>query len=266
MLHSVVPAGIAAALLWLTACGGTADTLTPSDGGGGNSPQREDAAPVDCGGSEYDPTALAAAPPASSLPDGPAGAVDDAGSPAFDPSQDWRVVAQSDDRVDLVRELEERIDHGGGDVRTHESRTLQRITGATNVPDGTWLLTSAGPCTQRLVTDGDVGEADLTLARAPSPDTTTLDLLVHERTCASGSSAEGRIELIELQETADQVRLRIGVRPLDGDQDCQGNPPTPFTVELTEPLGEREVVDASVVPARPLTIDDGAAEGEPEGR
>jgi hypothetical protein len=120
-------------------------------------------------GSVYDPTDLADAPPASSLPDGPAGAIDDGGAPAFDPSQDWKVVYQSDDRVDLVRELDEPFDNGGGDIRTHESRTLERITGASNVPDGTWLLVSRGPCTQRLVTDDDLGEADLTLADTPSP-------------------------------------------------------------------------------------------------
>ena len=76
---------------------------------------------------------------------------------------------QSDDRVDLVRELDEPFDNGGGDVRTHESRTLERVTGASNVPDGTWMLMSRGPCTQRLVTDDDLGEADLTLANTPSP-------------------------------------------------------------------------------------------------
>jgi hypothetical protein len=242
--HRIVPAGIVGALL-LTGCGSTSI----------DAPQVADAVTVNCGGSVYDPSELAAAPPASSLPEGPAGAVDDAGAPAFDPSLDWKVVHQSDDRVDLVRELDEPFDNGGGDVRTHESRILERITGAPNVPDGTWLLMSAGPCTQRLVTDDDLGEADLTLAETPAPGDTSIDLFVHERACASGQSAEGRIELVELNKTTGQVQLRVGVRPLDGGQDCQGNPPTPFTVDLGEPLSDREIVDASVVPPLPLTID-----------
>jgi hypothetical protein len=211
---------------------------------------------VNCGGSVYDPTELADAPRASSLPDGPAGAVDDVGEPAFDPSQDWRVLHQSGDRVDLVRELDEPFDNGAGDVRTHEARTLERITGAPNVPDGTWLLTSAGPCTQRLVTDDQLGDADLTLAHHPSPGDTSVDLLVQERACASGQSAEGRIELVELTESTDQVHVRIGVRPRDGAQECPGNPPTPFTIDLAEPLGDREIVDASVVPPRPVAVHD----------
>jgi hypothetical protein len=181
-----------------------------------------DAATVNCGGSVYDPTELSDAPPASSLPDGPAGAVDDVGAPAFDASPDWKVVYQSDDRVDLVRELDEPFDNGGGDIRIHESRTLERVTGAPNVPDGTWMLMSRG--------------------------------LVHERECASGHSAEGRIELVELNETTEQVQLRVGVRPRDGDQNCPGNPPTPFTIDLGGPLGDREIIDASVVPPRPVTV------------
>jgi hypothetical protein len=123
------------------------------------------------------------------------------------------------------------------------------------VPDGTWLLTSDSPCTQRLVTDDDLGEADLTLADTPAPGDTSVDLLVHERACASGQSADGRIQLVELNEATEQVQLRIGVRPPEGDgQSCQGNPPTPFTVELSEPLGEREITDATVVPPRPVKV------------
>jgi hypothetical protein len=204
----------------------------------------------------YDAAALAEAPPASSLPKGPTEAVDDAGAPAFDLAQDWNVVHQDANRVDLVRELEEPLDNGGGDVRTHESRTLERITGASNVPEGTWLLTSAGPCVQRLVGDDGLGAADVTLADTPAQDETALDLLVREQNCASGRNADGRIEVVELEETAEQVRLRVGVERLGGDQSCQGNPATPLTVELADPLGDREVVDSSVVPARPVAVGD----------
>lgn len=246
MFHRVVKAGIAVVLL-VTGCGSTSVTV-------GSDAPGADAATVNCGGSVYDPSELVDAPSVSSLPDGPAGAVDDVGAPAFDPSQDWKVVRQSDERIDLVRELEEPFDNGDGDVRTHESRSLERITGASNVADGTWLLTSASPCTQRLVTGDHLGEADLTLAHATAPGDTSIDLLVHERACASGQSAEGRIELVELTETAEQIQLRIGVRPRDGDLECPGNPPTPFTIDLGERLGDREIVDASVVPPRPVTL------------
>lgn len=223
-------------------------------GSGPRSPGR-DTLQVDCGGSVFDFDWLTDAPLIESLADGPASAVDDAGAPAFDPTQDWRVVNQTDERVDLVRELDEPIDNGAGDVRTHESRTLAHITGASNVPEGTWLLVQAGPCAPRVVMDTDLEPADLVLAAEPAADATSIDLLVHERACASGQSAEGRIEVVDLDETGDQVRLRIGVRPRDGDQDCQGNPATPFTIELSEALGAREIVDASILPPRTVTTE-----------
>jgi hypothetical protein len=248
----VVPAGITVALL-LTGCGSNTTTVRID---GGDVPRATDAATVKCGGSVYDSAELADAPPSSSLPDGPAGAVDDVGAPAFDPSLDWKVVHQSEDRVHLVRELDEPFDNGGGDVRTHESRTLERVTGASTVPDGTWMLMGRGPCAQRLVIDDDLVDTDVTLAGTPSPRDMSIDLLVHERECASGHSAEGRIELVELHETTEQVQLRIRVRPRDGDQTCQGSPPTPFTIDLREPLRDREIVDASVVPPRPVTVVD----------
>jgi hypothetical protein len=249
----------------IAGCGGTDAPPLGGEGSGNDGTRGGDGDPqagastgglVHCGASTYDPAAFADAPPASSLPEGPASAVDDLGDPAFNPADDWRVVLVTDDRAELLRELDESLDLGEGDVRTHQLIVVERITGATNVPDGTWLLTASGPCTQRVELGGGLGEADLTFASMPSPDAHTLEVLVHERACASGQTAEGRVELVTLDETTDEVGLVIGVRGLDGAQTCPSNPPTPFTVELSEPLGDREVVDASVVPARPLTVGD----------
>lgn len=77
-----------------------------------------------------------------------------------------------------------------------------------------------------------------------------------ERDCSGGTTAEGRTELLELDEDGDEVRLEVGVRPVSGDATCQGNPWTPFSVDLADPLGDREVVD--IGPERPtaVTVDD----------
>ena len=42
-----------------------------------------------------------------------------------------------------------------------------------------------------------------------------------------------------------------GVRPVGGSRDCQGSPPTPATVDLAEPLGQRTVLDGGTEPAAP---------------
>lgn len=73
------------------------------------------------------------------------------------------------------------------------------------------------------------------------PTVMTVPILVHETSCASGRSAEGRIEVVTTYR-ADEVELEVGVRPLGGDVNCPGNPTTPYTVELDEPLGDRSIV------------------------
>jgi hypothetical protein len=77
---------------------------------------------------------------------------------------------------------------------------------------------------------GDVGAADITLARTLSADATTLDLLVRERACASGRSAVGRAALLGLEETEAHVRLRLGVELLEGDQSWPDDPARPCSL------------------------------------
>lgn len=247
----------ATAVLLLSGCAGgsVAGDGAAAVGGG----------PADCAGTRFDPSALAQAPDASTLPPGPAGAVDDMGDPAFDPADGWKVVYLDDARADLIRELDTPEQVDPGDVRTHAVIRVERIRGATNVPDGTWMLSLAGTCTPRVVTGdaGRLGEADLTLPSEPDPTAAVLDLLVWERACASGRPADGRVVLVSLEETDDQVRVHVGVRPVEGDATCPGNPPTPFSVPLEQPLGDRQVVDVSVVPARPVPVDDGREEPNP---
>lgn len=38
--------------------------------------------------------------------------------------------------------------------------------------------------------------------------------------------------------------IELGVERLTGDQTCPGNPEREFTLELEEPIGDRDLVDA----------------------
>jgi hypothetical protein len=78
---------------------------------------------------------------------------------------------------------------------------------------------------------------------APTAASTELHILVEEGACASGRSALGRMSAPLIHATAEAVTITIGVRPLAGPQDCQGNPGTPIVVRLVEPLGNRTLVD-----------------------
>ena len=72
------------------------------------------------------------------------------------------------------------------------------------------------------------------------PTDRVIPIIVNERSCASGQSAEGRI-VVGISSAPDEVHLEVEVRPRGGDQNCQGNPDTPHDVQLRESLGEREV-------------------------
>ncbi|WP_456785723.1 hypothetical protein [Cellulomonas sp. P5_C5] len=119
-----------------------------------------------------------------------------------------------------------------------------------DAPDGpAWRLSAFGSCALTISYPGS-GSAMLTLdpAAPPSPGSTEVALLVTEAACNSGQDADGRIEVVELRETASAVEVALAVTPRGGAHDCPSNPPTPFTIELDEPLGDRLLLDASTVP------------------
>ena len=76
------------------------------------------------------------------------------------------------------------------------------------------------------------------------PGSTSIPILVVEQGCSSGANAEGRI-VADVIESNDQVRIDVAVKPLEGAQTCEGIPPTLYTVELDEPLGDRQIVGTS---------------------
>src|SRR5918994_3501451 len=101
------------ALLAVTVACTDGDDGNVEAGSGPRSPGR-DTLQVDCGGSVFDFDWLTDAPLIESLADGPASAVDDAGAPAFDPTQDWRGVDQTDERGGLLRKVGEAIHNRAG--------------------------------------------------------------------------------------------------------------------------------------------------------
>lgn len=83
-----------------------------------------------------------------------------------------------------------------------------------------------------------------------SPATTKVQALLIEQACASGHSPEGRILEPVIDYGADAVVVTISVTHRIGGQDCQGNGPFPIEITLTEPLGERALLDGGSSPPR----------------
>lgn len=238
--------------LVLAACGAATGFPAPFGGGGGQL--------LSCGDATWPGDALDDLPPVGDLPEDVLAAVDDVGEPVVDRSLPWRVAEQADAEVVLVRELAP-DEADARDGATHAALSLFRVDRDPRIPPGTWHYASGDVCTPRLA-EGNEGErAELRLADVPSPSDTSLQLLVKERNCASGQSAEGRVRVDDLILTDTEVRLRVSVVPLRGDQNCPDNPWTRLEVDLDEPLGERTVVDANLVPPAELVV--GTEEPEP---
>ncbi len=171
-----------------------------------------------------------------------------------DPAQ-WTVLEESDERVVLLRELDEVDDLGQGDVRTHEVLAIEWVDAPNLDPSPTWMLAQRSGCA--LTVDlGGLGEASVTLdpAHPLDPAAREVHLLVTEQECNSGEDAEGRVRVVALREGAAAVEIAVGVEPRDGAHTCPSNPPTPFVVGLDEPLGDREVLDVGVEPARVVAL------------
>ena len=79
---------------------------------------------------------------------------------------------------------------------------------------------------------------------APGPDATSFTAMVTERECAGGRAIRDILLEPVITYGSDVVTVSLYVEPLSaGAHDCQGTAPTPFTIELDEPLGDRQLVD-----------------------
>jgi hypothetical protein len=121
--------------------------------------------------------------------------------------------------------------------------------------DGHWAIGGWQQCRLEPEVPAGAGLAEFRVApgEALTRETTEVDLLVTEMACNSGEDAQGRILPPQVFAGADSLTVVVTVRPRGGAQTCQGNPETPFLLELPEPLGDRLLLDGSSVPARDAT-------------
>jgi hypothetical protein len=82
----------------------------------------------------------------------------------------------------------------------------------------------------------------------PAASGTELHVLINERACASGEPPVGREILPIVLEEPDTITITVLVEPVSGGADCPSNPWHPITIDLSEPVGDRTLFDASVAP------------------
>lgn len=75
------------------------------------------------------------------------------------------------------------------------------------------------------------------------PAARTIRVAVSEDGCNSGRDATGRVLTDAIEYTPTEVRIRIDIRPNPGAQTCPSHPATLYDVPLSEPIGDRAIVD-----------------------
>jgi hypothetical protein len=81
-------------------------------------------------------------------------------------------------------------------------------------------------------------------APPPGPAATSFVAMVTERACSGGRDISDLLLPPAIQYGEDLVVVSLYVEPRTADAaDCIGTLPTRFTIELSEPLGDRQLVD-----------------------
>ena len=160
------------------------------------------------------------------------------GEPESLPDAGWHLVGFDANRAEYVAKSND----------GYASVTLE-------LRDGAWTVAGWGGCDPELVLPGDARAATWDLAPdAPVPNrvSTSITVLVSERSCASGQPPGDRIVGPQIVTEPAVIRIAFGVRPLPGGQDCQGSPPGRVLVDLGQPIGDRLISDFGIWP--PINI------------
>ena len=123
---------------------------------------------------------------------------------------------------------------------------------ALELRDGVWVLVGWGQCGIEFSAPG-WGNAHFVLDRAdpPDPGSDRITVLATEAACAGGKApTDRRVRSVLVDENPGSVSVVILVEPTRGGATCQGNPSFEFEITLDRPLGDREILDASVHPAK----------------
>lgn len=118
--------------------------------------------------------------------------------------------------------------------------------------ESSWTYVRSGQCDIKPGFEGlEPARWELAPGEQPRPESRTLHVLVTEQGCASGTSPEGRIVPAAVIYLEDSVIVIFGTRPLPGPQTCLPGPPVEVTVDLHEQIGDRQLLDGSILPPEP---------------
>jgi hypothetical protein len=117
--------------------------------------------------------------------------------------------------------------------------------------DGAWMWSGSSmqgdPCDLQFTVGEGLNTVQWRLdpaAPPPGPDDRHVAVILNESECVSGQPIGERLVGPQVVMTDTNIHIAFAANPPPGDAfDCQGNPDTPFTVELPQPIGDRVIVE-----------------------
>ena len=165
-------------------------------------------------------------------------------SPEALPSGDWSVLSVDDNRA-IFAIFDGNIVVGHATFRPAGDRWTLRGWGQGN-----------RTCEARVALPPGLGHVEIGLDTnsLPAPAHTSIAVLVTEIDCSGGREMGDALVGPQVIETDDAVLVAFAVIPVSGGATCPGNPTTRITIQLSEPLGNRALLDGVQVPPPPITV------------
>jgi hypothetical protein len=110
------------------------------------------------------------------------------------------------------------------------------------------------PADSRVVLSAPAGGLD--------SSSTTVTLLVHELQCAGAREPDPYLHEPDVTESDDSVVVTWTSDAITSEATCPGNPSVERTITLSEPLGDRPLLDGSYYPPRPVVPADPMGAGQ----
>lgn len=115
-----------------------------------------------------------------------------------------------------------------------------------------WIGSGGGPCIPRRLVAPNLASTrwHLDPRRLPiDPAATSIWVQMMERDCNSGQSADGRASVPIVRYEPNQIVMLGMIKPSNVAATCPSNPPTYVEIKLSEPIGDRALIDGGSVPA-----------------
>jgi hypothetical protein len=159
------------------------------------------------------------------------------------PDSGWWLVSRDEKEAQYIARLP-------GEVESPLGYVTMQSSGAR------WTFATGGFCLPEVLFEGRVSATWTLPSNRPRPQPTTVEFiaLVTDTGCTGGQPVGARLIPPVITYTEGSVFIVFSARPSQGLTTCQGKPPTEALVQLREPLGNRNLLDAGVFPpADPAT-------------